>query len=361
MDAQGGRGQHVPVPETPQDAPTAPPLRRWRRRVALAALVALGAVGGLQLVLLVAAVATSEPVDPAYAGPVPLPPDVAARFAYPEADAPADVYAELAPGSGPGWTSRTVQVRVTSPGDAAPHLAQVIHVRPTGLQGRAPAVVISPILGGDYGLERTMATALAARGLHSAIVMRAESLLADGADEARLERVLRTGVIDRRRAIDWLQAQPDIDPARLGALGASTGGIGTVLLHAVEPRVRASVVLLAGGDLGDVLAASSEPRVVRWREGRLAQVPGVGALAGRVRAAVASDPLLLARHVDARRVLFGLSRFDGAVPYAAQLRLHEALGRPACFTLPLGHQSSALALPWVMARTSGFLADELSR
>jgi hypothetical protein len=56
-----------------------------------------------------------------------------------------------------------------------------------------------------------------------------------------------------------------------------------------------------------------------------------------------------------------MSRFDGAVPHATQRRLHEALGRPACFTLPLGHQSSALVLPWVMARASGFLADELGR
>ncbi len=321
--------------------------------------VVLGLVLGLQLLLCGWATATSAPLDPGYAGPTPLPADVLARFDYPERGTPPVVFAEFNESGGPGWTSRWVQVLVTTPGDAAPHKVQVIHLRPTGLAERAPAVVITPILGGSYGLEQVMGAALARRGLHAAIVLRAESLLGDGADdEARLERVTRTAVIDRRRAIDWLEAQPDV--GAIGALGASQGGITTVGLAAIDSRVRAAVVLLAGGDLGQLLATSDEPRVVRWREARLAHVGGdVDALAARVRAAVPSDPLALAPFVDARRVLLGLTRLDDDVPYAAQLRLCDALGGPERFTLPTGHASAALALPYLVSRATGFLEARL--
>jgi dienelactone hydrolase len=340
--------------------PPAPSPRRWRRRALVGLGGALALALGLQLLLCGWAVATSEPLDPGYVGPRPLPADVLARFDYPERGTPPEVFAEFNPSSGSGWTSRWVQVLVTTPGDTEQHKVQIIHLRPTGLAGRrAPAVVITPILGGSYGLEQVMGAALARRGLHAAIVLRAESLLGDGTeDETRLERVTRTAVIDRRRAIDWLEAQPDV--GAIGALGASQGGITTVGLAAIDSRVQAAVVLLAGGDLGQVLSTSDEPRVVRWREARLARVGGdVDALAARVRAAVTSDPLALAPHVDARRVLFGLTRLDDDVPYAAQLRLCDALGQPERFTLPTGHASAALALPYLVSRATGFLEDRL--
>ena len=114
------------------------------------------------------------------------------------------------------------------------------------------------------------------------------------------------------------------------------------------------------GDLGQVLSTSDEPRVVRWREARLARAGGdADALAARVRAAVPSDPLALAPHVDARRLLLGLTRLDDDVPYASQLRLCDALGRPERFTLPTGHASAALALPYLVSRATGFLEERL--
>ncbi len=49
-------------------------------------------------------------------------------------------------------------------------------------------------------------------------------------------------VWDVQRAIDYLSARPDVDPARIACLGQSGGGTVTLLSAAVEPRIKAAVV-----------------------------------------------------------------------------------------------------------------------
>jgi dienelactone hydrolase len=253
-----------------------------------------------------------------------------------------------------------VQVLVTSPHDAAPHKAQAIVFTPAGEPRRRPAIVVSPILGGTQDVTLIAARALARRGMVAAVVLAAESMLDGTADEARLERVLRTAVIDRRRAIDWLVLQPDVDPARIGALGASLGGITTTLLAAVDPRVRASVICIAGGDVADIIVRSDERRIERYVEERLAAgVRDVDDLRARIRAAVLSDPLALAPCVDARRALVFTARWDDVVPPDAQARLVDALGRPERYALPTGHYTSALLLPVILSRSIDFLEARL--
>lgn len=341
---------------------TRPPRRRWRRL----AWVVLAALVGLPLGL--RGLVRHDPLDPAYAGPRPLTAKVAARFAYPELGSPAAEVASFNHVAGARWSTRWVHLLVTTPGQAEPHRVQVIHYRPAGLSPgqRRPAVVITPILGARDELPGLLGAALAASGIHGAVVLRAETILDPRAPDARIERVLRTAVVDRRRTVDWLEGLPDVDPARIGACGASLGGIATALLCAVEPRVQAGALLLAGGDLPLVLASSDEPRVVRWRaargahsEGPHSEGQGPEPLRAALAAAIPSDPLGLAPAVDARRLLFVQARFDGAVPTSCQERLWEALGRPRRYLLPTGHRSAGVYLPWLIPLLVEFFQERL--
>jgi predicted esterase len=71
---------------------------------------------------------------------------------------------------------------------------------------------------------------------------------------AAIVRAYRTGrehpffydsVWDVMRLIDWLDARSDVDPARLGLIGISKGGIETYLAAAVDPRVAVAVPCIA--------------------------------------------------------------------------------------------------------------------
>lgn len=49
-------------------------------------------------------------------------------------------------------------------------------------------------------------------------------------------------VWDDRRAVEYLSSRPDVDPARIGCLGLSIGGLRTAHLIAADPRVKAACV-----------------------------------------------------------------------------------------------------------------------
>jgi dienelactone hydrolase len=56
-------------------------------------------------------------------------------------------------------------------------------------------------------------------------------------------------IVDLQRAVDVLVARPDVDPARLGALGISYGGTMGAVLAGVERRIKAYVLSVADGGL----------------------------------------------------------------------------------------------------------------
>ena len=76
----------------------------------------------------------------------------------------------------------------------------------------------------------------------------------------------------------------------------------------------------------------------------------------RARPLLQTDPVLLARHVDPRKIFQVITRRDRSVPTDLQLRLRRALGEPESLSLPTGHYAIAAYLPATMASSRKFLA-----
>jgi hypothetical protein len=81
----------------------------------------------------------------------------------------------------------------------------------------------------------------------------------DGCDLSHLAygyfgyELLRLNLSDAQRCLDVLAARPDVDPARLGAMGCSFGGTMTTLLSALDLRVKAAVISGYVSTIGDAL------------------------------------------------------------------------------------------------------------
>lgn len=229
--------------------------------------------------------------------------------------------------------------------------------------GPRPVALLFPILANTTLLMCEFGGALVHQGFVVGVVPRKELGFDPQASVERAEDEMRALVLRARQALDWICAQPEADPARVGVLGISAGGVLATCLAAVDPRVQASVIVFAGGPLADVLMETTEDDFVRKRDATLA---ARGWSPERLRAELAArlrtDPLALAPAVDPAGVLFFLARGDRSVPTARQRALWEALGRPERVELAGGHYGAfALFFPVILERSRAFLTARLVR
>src|SRR5690606_6215060 len=188
----------------------------------------------------------------------------------------------------------------------------------------APLLVLSPILAGpvdDYRASRFLAKEACKRGISAFFLHQETTILDPTRDALALERRLLENVRDNRKALDLFARRREVDRERLGSFGVSLGAIKNVALIAAEPRLRANVLVLAGGDLARILGESREGLVERYLESRGVAGAKASTVAQEFRRWIVSEPLVCARAIDPRRVRLYLGRFDNKVPYESGLLL----------------------------------------
>ncbi|MBI4343920.1 MAG: alpha/beta hydrolase [Candidatus Omnitrophica bacterium] len=301
----------------------------------------------------------SAPLRTPVAAPAPLPVDVTAYYAYPSG--PRDVTMRLT-----RETSRyrewLVQFPFSAPAGFTPTEPTVeLEWFESRQEGRRPAVLFNPILGGDYPLERGLCRFLASHGFHVALVHRKTLKISPEHPVEHLETLLRQGVLRIRQAVDWMAQQPGVDPDRMGSFGISMGGMASVMAAAVEPRLRVHVAALAGGSLPDILATTHDTLLTKPMARYLAaQGLDLVSLEARLRETVRTDPLRLAPYVDPSRVLLFVALADRTIGTANAQRLRRALRYPRTIFLPAGHYTSYLLLPYVRRESLRFLRRHLA-
>jgi hypothetical protein len=221
-------------------------------------------------------------------------------------------------------------------------------------KGPAPMILVLPMLGGGYTLERYFASYFASHGYAAAIVRR-DRKRTKGAGIIDLNRIFKEMVIDHKQVIDWVETQPNLDSSRVGIFGVSLGGIKGALLLPVESRIRAAALGLAGGDLPYILMHSTEPGLVKRRELEMSERHLTFEEAEKMlRNTLTFDPMIYAPYVDAKKILLVLARFDTVVPIEKGLELKTKMGNPETIMIPAGHYSAVLSIPYIKAAAFHF-------
>lgn len=118
---------------------------------------------------------------------------------------------------------------------------------------------------------------------------------------------------DLRGALDFVQAQPDVDPQRLGAVGFSIGAYTVAMVAAQDPRIRAVVLKAVWTSLPDELLFMAGPtgRFNAWLLGQEFSWAGVRldrVHPGDLVAAIAPRPLLVVAGDQDRDAPMSVSR-----------------------------------------------------
>jgi hypothetical protein len=279
-----------------------------------------------------------------------LPEPIAADFAY---ERPGKLQCECrAIDSRSGFSIKRLNLVVPEKVDGTNRWIELDYYDVAG-ERKTPVIMVLPMLGGGYALERHFANYFVSRGYAAVIVRR--DLRANSARVEDLDRLFRDMVIDHKRVIDWMETQRDLDCSRIGIFGVSMGGIKGALLLPLEDRIKAAAIGLAGGDLPYILTRTKEPGLARRREQELKERNiTLEQSEQRLRELIKHDPIRYAQYVDPRKVLLVLARYDDVVPIQKGLELKEKMGNPETIMIPAGHYSAVLSVPYIKSQSFEF-------
>jgi hypothetical protein len=223
----------------------------------------------------------------------------------------------------------------------------------------APVILILPIIGGNYPLEQHFARYFARHGMAAVLVRRDKLLKGEQFDQ--IDGLLRQATIDARQALDWIEAQPEYDPSRIGLFGVSMGAIRGALLLPAEPRIRAATLGLVGGDIPWILAHTEEPGIAKRRRALMEKESiSQHELEERLRSVVTLDPMAVASSVDPRKVFLVLATCDTSVPIRKGWELRRLMGKPETMVVFGGHYSALLYIPCIKVQTLQFFREKFA-
>jgi hypothetical protein len=222
-----------------------------------------------------------------------------------------------------------------------------------------PAIIILPIsAGAQYPLERYFARYFGRRGYAAVIVHRESERDPETGEE--INELLHQSIFDNMRVIDWLRTRDELDTTRIGLLGTSMGAIKGSLVVAVDPRINAAVLALAGEDLPYILSHSTEGRlrgggIVGHRNAYLAKHHiTLEQFSERLKETITCDPQSFAPCVDPRKVLLFLGACDTIVPFKKGWELRRAMGEPDTVVMLSGHYTALLYLFYIRSTAFEF-------
>lgn len=220
-----------------------------------------------------------------------------------------------------------------------------------------PAMVVVHESGRGMVAGRIFANGLRAYGIHTFLVHLPGYGARTPAERPGIRALLpalQQAVGDVRRAADAVAALPYVDHARTGLLGISLGGFVTATVSGLDRAYDNVFILLAGGNLPDViLQGEKDAAKVRTELAKAGvTVQEIKDLSRHI------EPMRLAHRVDADRTWLFSGTKDEVVPPACSVAFARAAGlvtKNHHVELPVGHYTAAVMLPVIMQQSADIL------
>jgi dienelactone hydrolase len=217
---------------------------------------------------------------------------------------------------------------------------------------RAPAIVVVHESGRGMVAGRMFARGLHKNGFHTFLIhlpgygARASEFTLDF---KRMLPAFRQAIADVRRARDAVAVLPCVDATSIGLHGTSLGGFVVATVSGLDHGYNKAFIMLAGGQLADVLLQGNRDAAALRR--RLASA-GVDDEQIKTLSKII-EPMRLAHRVDATSTWLFSGKFDEVVPPACSNAFAQAAKLGANhLILPVGHYTAALMFPMILPKVS---------
>jgi len=224
------------------------------------------------------------------------------------------------------------------------------------------AMVVLPLWkGGVLLAERMMAGHLASNGCQAVVMplpwmfQRAAPGVRSGdwtlsSDLERTDAAFRQAYADVRVVVDWLRARKDVEEGRVGVTGISLGAHVAAVAYQRDPRLKAGIFVMAGGDPASMIWNESREtrRMKRELIARGKTIEDVRRFFAPFDPAGVRGYEPFPAYPRYRGALMINARKDNVVPPPNARKLHSALGGPRIVWFDVNHYTMALRLLDVM-------------
>jgi hypothetical protein len=221
----------------------------------------------------------------------------------------------------------------------------------------APAVVVVHESGRGMVAGRAFARGLRGKGLHTFMVhlpgYGARTSADFSGDPKKILPALKQAIADVRRARDAVVTLPYVDPTMIGLQGTSLGGFVTATVAGLDHGYDRLFILLAGGQLADVILNGQRDAASMRRK-----LTAAGITEEQIREVTkVIEPMRLACRVDPARTWLFSGKFDDVVPPPCSLAFAKAakLDTAHHWILPVGHYTAAVLLPAILPEMSSLM------
>ena len=228
-----------------------------------------------------------------------------------------------------------------------------------------PVILIFPVSGGGYSIEQLFARYYYRKGYDTIIVYREAPAERDPKTGEQINQMLRQSVLDNKRVVDWVETRPEYDPNKIGVLGTSMGSFKATFLVATDPRIKAAVLGLTGGNFPYILAHSTEGSwhhkgLTRHRDEWLSEHHiNRKEFQQLLEKEIVWEQNAVAPGIDPRKVLMILATCDTVVPARTGRELRRLIRKPDTLFVVSGHYTAYLYLPRIKSKILRFFNERL--
>lgn len=217
----------------------------------------------------------------------------------------------------------------------------------------AKAVVVVHELGANMGAGRGVARTFSKVGMHAFMVQlpsygkrRVRRLRA-----AEMLQPMKQAIADVRRARDAIAVLPGVDTSHIALQGTSLGGIVAASSGSLDKGFDSVHLLLAGGDLFNVIKNGQRDTAVVRRDLELS-----GTTDEQIRAMTNQiEPNRIAHRLDPKRTWLYSAKYDTVIPKANSDALAKVARLPESHhpKVSANHYSGIILMPWIVAQMAG--------
>lgn len=218
-----------------------------------------------------------------------------------------------------------LNISTSDPGNGEPMIVHV-HFFENKKKGKLPLLIIVPPINGISAREKNVSEHFINCGYHTVVIEPVKSTSNINVPIQEFQKNVLSFVGAVRSTIDVFSEKEQIDTRNIFIWGASMGAIHSSIVISIDKRINAAILIAGGTSICDIVAESTQRRVVKYRSNRMnaENIATVEEFREKLKKSMDLDVTQFSQNREASDLFFVIALKDKIVPTKYQVELAHA-------------------------------------